>query len=71
MNPNGTDVVEITNQQGREIDPAWSPDGKYLAFTRVPYIGADFHIYTIDANGTNWKQLTFEGQNAYPAWRPK
>jgi Tol biopolymer transport system component len=30
----GTDVVQVTNMKGQEYAPAWSPDGKALAFNR-------------------------------------
>lgn len=47
-------------------DPAWSPDGKKIAYTsgyETPV------IYVVDADGTNNTQLT-NGYSNQPAWSP-
>jgi len=50
-------------------EPAWSPDGGWIAF------GADAQIYKMRFTGTTFDtttltQLTFEGRNFFPAWSP-
>ncbi len=34
MNDDGTGVVRLTNHPDEDADPAWSPDGQKIAFTR-------------------------------------
>ncbi len=47
-------------------DPAWSPDGKRLAFT------LSGSIWVVDAAGGEAEQLTVSGgYHAHPAWSPK
>lgn len=41
---------------GRGTDPAWSPDGKHLAFARVH--GGHAHVFVADADGSNAVQIT-------------
>lgn len=47
INPDGTNKTNLTNHQATDLYPAWSPDGKQLAFVskRITY----FHIFVIDA----------------------
>ena len=53
------------------MDLSWSPDSSRFTFTKVAAIGDPFQIYMINTNGTGLVQLTTEGQNIFPAWRPK
>jgi TolB protein len=32
MNADGSDLIELTNDDGNEMTPAWSPDGEQIAF---------------------------------------
>ena len=48
-------------------NPAWSPDGKYIAFNAPT--GGIYQIHTVQANGSDLKQLTFDDSSSYsPAW---
>jgi TolB protein len=50
--------------------PAWSPDGNRVAFTSNAKGNAE--IYTIDANGSGLRQITFNRSiDTSPAWNPK
>jgi TolB protein len=51
-------------------DPAWSPDGKQIAFSAV--IHGHREIYVIDADGKNLRQLTQSEHfdELAPAWSP-
>jgi len=62
----GTDVVRLTDQPGIDAHPTWSPDGRRIAFASDRG-GSEWHIYVMDADGSNVIQLA-EGQT--PAWSP-
>jgi len=72
MNANGTGLTEITPPNLLWIsNPSWSPDAQYIAFDAVTDTEKPIHqIYTIKADGSNLKQITF-GQSSYrPRWSP-
>jgi TolB protein len=55
--------------EGRQVtrgsQPAWSPDGRRIAFTRLG------EIHVVDADGRNERRLTTMAQpGAFPAWSP-
>ncbi|WP_327586010.1 hypothetical protein OHA25_02530 [Nonomuraea sp. NBC_00507] len=56
MNANGTEQTRLTNNPASDNDPAWSPDGTKIAFTRVQ--GGNAEIYAMNANGTDQTNLT-------------
>ena len=70
MKPDGTDVRPLT-RGARDLHPAWSPDGKEIAFTRAiepPFAG----IWVVDASGGEPRELTSPpGQvDESVAWSP-
>lgn len=60
------ELVQLTHGAGRNENPVWAPDGRHLVFAstrnRIP------QIYTMLADGTGVKQLTFRGRNEKPVW---
>jgi TolB protein len=62
-------LVELTRDAGRNERPSWAPDGRHLVFesTRT----GTRQIWTMLADGSEPKQLTFSGQNESPNWSPK
>jgi TolB protein len=68
-NADGKGAKNLTNSKAESCYPAWSPDGKKIAFTSNR--GVILHIYVMDADGGNVKQLTkgFEGSRI-PSWSP-
>ena len=71
MDVDGSAVTPLgpTNQ---DYDPAWSPDGERIVFTRQEE-GAESDIWVMDADGTDVRQLTNDGPgstNLYPTFSP-
>jgi TolB protein len=62
-------LVELTRDAGRNERPSWAPDGRHIVFESTRN-GAR-QIWTVLADGSQPKQLTFEGQNESPNWSSK
>ena len=56
MNADGTSPVNITNANGDDVTPAWSPDGSQLVFASNRQL--QFNVYRMNANGTSQTRLT-------------
>lgn len=65
----GGESRAITDPYGNARQPSWSPDGQKIAFQA--YWDGNWHIYTVNVDGTNLKQLT-TGNFDYrePYWSP-
>jgi Tol biopolymer transport system component len=65
MDPDGSDVTRLTNDPAGDLAPAWSPDGRRIAFVR------NREIVVMNADGTGVTQLT-DGRccSDNPAWSP-
>ena len=51
------------------LHPAWSPDGRFLAFTS--YRDGNLEVYLADGDGRNPRDLTrHEGHDGRPVWLP-
>lgn len=58
--------VQLTHDGGRNDFPCWSPDGRHIIFQSSR--AGSLQIWTMLADGTNQKQLTFAGANTQPNW---
>ena len=62
MNADGSGQRELTPDDAPEDSPAWSPDGRRIAFLSSG-------IRVVNADGSGLRRLTREGRGA-PAWSP-
>lgn len=71
MNPDGTNPLALTSGANNDAYPAWSPDGRTMAFTRFHPPDGDADIYTIRSDGTQLTRLTTGPPSEFePAWSP-
>ena len=63
MNPDGTGLTQLTNNPAEDYAPAFSADGKKIAFTSSR--DGSQEIYTMDANGSNPTRLTINGADDF------
>jgi TolB protein len=63
------EVLQLTRDSGRNERPSWAPDGRHIVFesTRT----GTRQIWTMLADGTRQRQLTFDGHNESPSWSPR
>jgi dipeptidyl aminopeptidase/acylaminoacyl peptidase len=61
----GGQTRQITMTKGCEFDPAWSPDGKMIAYTAtkreittIDSVAEDAHLWVVNATGGNGKELS-------------
>jgi TolB protein len=57
---------QITFGEGTNESPAWSPNGRHLAFSSTR--AGRLQIFTVDRDGRNLRQITKEGNNQTPNW---
>jgi Tol biopolymer transport system component len=69
MNTDGSQETTLTEGPASATLPAWSPDGKSIAFSSNRTGTGD--IYVMNADGSNARRLTTDpGVDDWPAWSP-
>ena len=70
MTPDGRNLQNLTNNSDRDyVDPAWSPDGKFIAFASNQG-NTQGDIFLMEADGGNLLNLAKDEYYADPAWSP-
>jgi Tol biopolymer transport system component len=60
----------LTQSDGRDSQPDWSPDGQHIVYTFIDDTGND-EIYIMNADGSNQIRLTYSDRiDSYPTWSP-
>jgi TolB protein len=62
-------LLELTRDERQNERPSWAPDGRHIVFesTRT----GTRQIWTMLADGSQPRQLTFQAANSSPNWSPK
>ena len=68
VNADGSDLIRLTEHPWIDSEPAWSPDGRYIAFKS--YRDGGFHIYLMNADGSELVRLTGDSGNSWLSWSP-
>jgi len=67
MNANGSNLLQLTSNNGLNKYPVWSPDGKKIAFSSTR--DGNFEIYVMNSDGSNQTNLTQNsGIDFGPTW---
>jgi Tol biopolymer transport system component len=73
VNPDGSGVTNLTNNASDDTHPAWSPDGRKIAFASSRLRATSgYDIFTMNADGSAVTRVTNQlGMfNLEPAWSP-
>ena len=65
----GGDPIRLTQGSHQEVEPAWSRDGRFLAYTTSRHSRGD--LWRVSSDGSDAVQLTFGGGgDRSPSWSP-
>ena len=69
VDPQNSDIVQITHDRTQNTNPTWSPDGEQIAFSSE--FDGNSNIFAIGTDGRNRIRFTnHPGPEAHPDWSP-
>ena len=72
MNPDGSGKAKLISFPGHRVSPAWSPDGRHIAFVSYPrFSPGESDILVVRPDGTGLVNVTGDaGGYSDPTWSP-
>ena len=71
MNVDGSGAHRLTKSLAEEADPAWSPDGDWIAYTQRTPGTPVRELWLVRPDGSGTRRVTSFGQTIYgPTWSP-
>jgi eukaryotic-like serine/threonine-protein kinase len=64
------DLKQITSSEGDKRQPAWSPDGKQIAYVSPGKMGNEIWVMNADGSGDPVAITSLKGDESEPAWSP-
>jgi TolB protein len=69
IDPDGSNLQQLTVNQGKNEEPCWSPDGRYIVFSSTR--SGKYQLYIMNADGRNQQRITNgKGEQTSPSWAP-
>lgn len=68
IDANGGQPVQVTHDTAHEIHPSWSPDGKYLVYSRLGEQSGRWEMWVTETG--NFNSRRFIGYGLCPEWNP-
>jgi tol-pal system beta propeller repeat protein TolB len=69
MNADGSDVTQLTQNLSRDLDPAWSLNGRQIIFDSDRDVALTRQLYVMNADGSDQRPLTGSpGENSHAGW---
>jgi Tol biopolymer transport system component len=70
MRADGADRMPLTTDRAQDYDPAWSADGRRIAYSRTTGDNRDIWVVDADGGGTPERLTRAPADDSLPAWAP-